>query len=80
AVESTRQVHILFSAETKTDISKFINAHKSTSSSIVKKEFPQIHKSLWKEYFWSPSFCLLTAVGAHIEVIKRYIKSQGKCI
>ncbi|MDR3185719.1 MAG: IS200/IS605 family transposase, partial [Christensenellaceae bacterium] len=23
---------------------------------IVKKEFPQIHKSIWKEYFWSSSF------------------------
>jgi hypothetical protein len=40
AMESTRQVHMLFSAETKTDISKFINANKSASSRIVKKGFP----------------------------------------
>ncbi|MDR3186220.1 MAG: IS200/IS605 family transposase [Christensenellaceae bacterium] len=68
-------VHILFRAQTKTEISKFINACKRARMRILKKEFPQIHKSLWKEYFWIPSFCSLTAGGAPIEVIKRYIKS-----
>ena len=33
---------------------------------------------LWKEYFWSRSFCLLTTGGAPIEVIRRYIESQGQ--
>jgi REP element-mobilizing transposase RayT len=44
----------------------------------IKKEFPDIRQKLWKEYFWSKSFCLLTTGGAPIEVIKRYIESQGK--
>jgi putative transposase len=70
-------IHILFRAHPKTEISKFINAYKSASSRLIKNEFPQIRKILWKEYFWSRSFCLLTAGGAPIEVIKRYIESQG---
>lgn len=31
-----------------------------------------------EEYFWSRSFCLLTTGGAPIEVIKKYIESQGR--
>ena len=71
-------VHILFKAHPKSEISKFINAYKSASSRLLKKEFPQIKQKLWKEYFWSQSFCLLTAGGAPIDVIKKYIESQGE--
>ncbi len=31
-----------------------------------------------EEYFWSRSFCLLTTGGVSIEVVKRYIESQGE--
>ena len=71
-------VHILFKAHPNSELSKFINAYKSASSRLVKKEFPAIRKKLWKEYFWSRSFCLLTSGGVPIEVIKRYIESQGE--
>ena len=33
---------------------------------------------LWKEMFWSQSFCLLSAGGAPIEVIRQYIETQGE--
>lgn len=71
-------VHILFKAHPKSEISKFINAYKSASSRLLKKEFPCLREKLWKEYFWSQSFCLLTTGGAPIEVIRQYIESQGK--
>jgi len=70
-------VHILFRAHPNTEISKFINTYKSASSRLLKKEFPQIKEKLWKEYFWSQSFCLLTTGGAPIEIIRKYIESQG---
>lgn len=63
-------VHIMFKAHPKTELTKFINAYKSASSRIIKKEFPHIRKYLWQEMFWSKSFCLLTTGGAPIEVIK----------
>ncbi len=71
-------VHILFRACPNTEISRFINAYKSASSRLLKKEFPQIRRKMWKEYFWSQSFCLLTTGGAPIGVIRKYIENQGQ--
>ena len=71
-------VHILFKAHPKTEISKFINAYKSASSRLIKKDFPEIRSKLWKEAFWSQSFCLLTTGGAPLDVIRHYIESQGE--
>lgn len=70
-------IHILFKAEPNSELSKFINAYKSASSRLIKKEFPQIKNKLWKEFFWSRSFCLITTGGVNIEIIKKYIQSQG---
>ena len=71
-------VHVLFKGQPKTELSKFINAYKSASSRLLKKEFPTIRQKLWKEMFWSRSFCLLSSGGAPIEVIRQYIENQGK--
>jgi putative transposase len=71
-------IHVLFKAHPNSEISKFINAYKSASSRLIKKEFPEIKKYLWKESFWSRSYCLLTTGGAPIEIIKQYIESQGE--
>jgi putative transposase len=71
-------VHILYKSHPNTEHSKFINAYKSASSRIIKKEYGFIRNKLWKEYFWSRSFCLLTTGGAPIEAIKKYIESQGE--
>lgn len=71
-------VHILFKGQPKTEMSKFINAYKSASSRLLKKEFPIIRQKLWKEMFWSQSFCLLSSGGSPIEVIKEYIENQGQ--
>lgn len=71
-------IHILFRAHPNSQLSKFLNAYKSASSRLIKKEFPKIKKKLWKEYFWSRSFCLITTGGAPIETIKKYIENQRK--
>lgn len=70
-------IHILFKGQPNTELSKFINAYKSASSRLIKKNFPEVKQKLWEEMFWSRSFCLLTTGGAPIEVIKQYIESQG---
>ena len=71
-------VHIMFKAHPNSELSKFINAYKSASSRLIKRDFPEVRQKLWKEMFWSRSFCLLTTGGAPIEIIRRYIESQGK--
>ncbi len=58
-------------------MSRFIHAYKSANSRLSKKEYPEIRCKLWKEAFWSQSFCLITAGGALIEGTKPYIESQG---
>ncbi len=71
-------VHIMFKAHPNSELSKFINAYKSASSRLLKKEYPGILEKLWNGYFWSRSFCLMTTGGASIDVMNRYIESQGK--
>jgi putative transposase len=71
-------LHILFKAQPKSEISKFIGTYKSASSRLIKKDFPQIREKLWKEMFWSQSFFLSTVgTGVNIETLKKYVESQG---
>ena len=46
-------VHVMFRAQPKTELSKFINAYKSASSRLLKKEYPEIRekqKALESQY------------------------------
>jgi putative transposase len=70
-------IHILFRSHPNSEVSKFLNVYKSALSRLIKKEFPNIKKKLWKEYFWSGSYCLITTGGAPIDVVKKYIENQG---
>ncbi|MDA2303311.1 IS200/IS605 family transposase [Bacillus cereus group sp. MYBK95-2] len=71
-------VHILFKAHPNTEMTKFINAYKSASSRLIKRDFPQVKKKLWKEMFWARSFCLLTTGGSPIDIVKTYIENQSE--
>lgn len=71
-------VHILFRAEPKSELSKFINAYKSATSRIIKKEYPDIKDKLYKGAFWSQSFFLLSTGGVTKDIIREYIQTQGE--
>ncbi|MDD3251195.1 MAG: IS200/IS605 family transposase [Lachnospiraceae bacterium] len=71
-------VHVMFRAQPKSELSRFINAYKSASSRLLKKEYPQIREKLWKEAFWSQSFCLISTGGVSVDTIRSYIESQGE--
>jgi len=71
-------IHVLFKSHPNSELSKFINAYKSASSRLIKKEFPSIKQKLWQEYFWSRSYCLITTGGATIDVVRKYIENQSK--
>jgi len=70
-------VHFLLRTKPNCDLSKYINAFKSASSRLLKKEFPEVKAKLWKEAFWSGSYCLITVGGAPISILKQYIESQA---
>jgi putative transposase len=60
-------------------LSKLINNFKTVSSRLIRKEFKKhIQKYYWKNFFWSPSYCILSVGGAPIEIIKQYIQNQTK--
>ena len=71
-------VHVLFQAEPKSELTHFINAYKSASNHLIKKEHPELREKLWKEMFWTRSICLITTGGAPLETIRSYIEHQGE--
>lgn len=71
-------IHVLFEGEPNSNISKFINAYKSASSRLIKKKFPEIKEKLWQNDFWSQSFFLVSTGGVTINLIKKYIETQGE--
>jgi putative transposase len=71
-------VHFLFKAKPDTPLIKFINSYKSASSRLIKKEYPEIKKKLWKEAFWKIGYFISTTGGANIETIRKYIERQQR--
>lgn len=69
-------IDVLMKAEPNTEISKFINVYKSSSSRIIKKEYPAIIPLLWNDYFWSRSFFLMTCGEVSEDVIGEYLNTQ----
>ena len=71
-------IHFLFKAKPGTALLKFINSYKSASSRLIKKEYPEIKKKLWKEAFWKIGYFISTTGGANIDTIRKYIERQQK--
>ena len=71
-------IHILFKATPNINLQKFVNAYKSASSRLIKKEYPEIKNSLWKSAFWKKGYFITTTGGANIETIKKYIEKQKR--
>jgi REP element-mobilizing transposase RayT len=71
-------IHILFKATPKTDLVKFINALKGSSSKKIQHRHPQVKKKLWEGTFWSPSYCLITTGQVTLDQLKKYVEEQGK--
>lgn len=71
-------IHFLFKAKPDTALLKFINSYKSASSRLIKKEYPEIKKKLWKEAFWKIGYFISTTGGANIDTIRKYIERQQR--
>ncbi|MBO6122751.1 MAG: IS200/IS605 family transposase [Methanobrevibacter sp.] len=71
-------IHVLFDAMPSTNLVKFINAYKTASSRIIKRDYPTIKRFLWKSAFWKTGYFITTSGGANIETIRKYIERQRK--
>lgn len=68
--------HILFSAKPSSNLVKFINSLKGATAKAIRYRFPQVKKKLWKDVFWSSSYCLITTGQVTLEQLKKYVESQ----
>jgi putative transposase len=70
-------VHVLASLPPNLDLSRFVNNLKTTSSRLLRKEFPQLKRVYRKPVFWSRSYCAISCGGAPLAVIKQYVEQQA---
>ena len=74
----TDHVHALVSLPPNLDLSRFVNNVKTTSSRLVRSEFGnQLRRVYRKPVFWSRSYCIISFGGALLSVIKQYVEQQS---
>lgn len=72
-------IHLLLSLNPTIQPSKLVNSLKTVSSRLIRKEFPkQLEKYYWKPVLWSRAYCLLTAGGAPINILREYIENRDR--
>ena len=69
-------MHIKFKAHPKSEISKFINAYKSSTSRLIKKELKNIEA---EDGLWEKTYFLITEGVPSKDMIMHYIKTKIKC-
>jgi putative transposase len=72
-------VHLMLGLNPTIEPSKFINSLKNVTSRLIRKEYREhLSKYYWKPVLWSRAYCLLTAGGAPLETLKKYIQNQDR--
>ena len=70
-------VHLLIALPPNLDLSKFVNNLKTTSSRLLRKEFAEKVKRVYRKgVFWSRSYCIISCGGAPLSTLKQYIEQQ----
>jgi len=70
--------HMIFKAKPTLNIPKYLNAIKTITSREIQRKFPEVKKKLWKGMFWSRSYFLATTGQVTLDVLKKYVESQGE--
>ena len=69
--------HLLVSYPPKVALSRLVMSLKTISSMRVReKRWPEVTAALWGAHFWSPSYAVVSAGGAPLEIIKAYVENQ----
>ncbi len=72
-------IHLLISTKPTLQLSKFIGNLKTVTSRIIRKEYKNhLAKYYWKPVLWTRSYCIISSGGAPIDIIKNYLRSQGR--
>jgi len=71
-------VHLLIDAHPNILPSRLVNTLKTISSRELRKEFSQELRAVYKNpVLWHRTYCIVSAGGAPLDVIKQYIQNQG---
>ena len=72
-------VHLLVDAHPSLELARLVGNLKTVSARRIRSEYAEHLKAFfWKPYFWSRSYCVLSAGGASLDTLKTYIESQEK--
>lgn len=71
-------VHLLIDAHPNIQPSRLVNTLKTISSREIRREFKDhILKYYSRPVLWHRAYCIISAGGAPLEVLKQYIQNQG---
>lgn len=71
-------VHTLISISPSTNLNKYVNATKSASSRLIKKEFPEVTSKLFQDIFWTKGFYVNSTGSIEPDTVEDYILEQGE--
>lgn len=71
-------VHTILSISPSTNLNKYVNAAKTASSRLIKKELPEITSKLYEGSLWTRGFYVNSTGSTQIDVVKNYILNQGE--
>jgi len=71
-------LHALLDMPPKVRPSDLVNNLKTVTSRRLREEFPSLRAAYRKAVLWSPSYCLISAGGAPIEILRQYVENQKR--
>lgn len=70
--------HMVFRADPTTELAEYVRIIKGSTSKSIRHKFPEVKEKLWKDAFWSKSYCLMTTGEVTLDKLKEYVESQGE--
>lgn len=71
-------IRTILSISPSTNLNKYVNAAKTASSRLIKKELPEIKSKLYQDSLWTRGFYVNSTGSTQSEVVKNYILNQGE--
>ena len=71
-------IHTIISISPSTNLNKYVNATKSASSRLIKKEFPEVKSKLFRDIFWTKGFYVNSTGSTEPNIVNDYILQQGE--
>ena len=71
-------VHLLISAHPNLKLSDLVNNLKTASSRRIRRMYKShVRQFYWKPVFWHRSYCMISAGGAPLSILKQYTEQQN---